>query len=399
VGIRDREEISNPRPIPSKEAFADARRDVSEAYTLPPECYTSSKFFELEVEKIFLKEWLCVGRIDQIPNPGDYFSLVLLGEPLVVTRDESREVRVLSRTCRHRAMMVVEGEGNRRNFECPYHLWTYSLQGELLGAPLMGKSKDFDKRKCSLHSFRVDTWEGFIFVNFDANAKLLSPQLTGLSELLKNYKMGEMKSVKTLVFDDCKWNWKMMVENFMENYHVQGLHRETVNPVLPARNDITEDLDGPYAVVHLSADKQLDVSISGDQGFSGTPPFPVIKDLTLEERKKILLLLAYPTHLFLGMSDSMLYYQVFPTAADRITLRITLCVPPYTVEQDDFEENLKAAVEGIITFNKEDMWVCEGAQKGWESRLPQAGRLCYLEKVIWQINRYVINAVQNGAAS
>jgi len=290
-------------------------------------------------------------------------------------------------------MMVVEGEGNRRNFECPYHLWTYSLQGELLGAPLMGKSENFDKKKCNLHSFRVETWERFIFVNFDPAAKPLSPQLTGLSELLKNYKLSEMRSVKTLVFEARKWNWKMMVENFMENYHVQGLHRETVNPVLPARNDITEDLDGPYAVVHLPADKQVDVSISGDQGFSETPPFPVIQDLTLDERKKIILLLVYPTHLFLVMSDSMLYYQVFPEAADRIVLRITLCVPQYTTERPDFEQNLKQAVDGIISFNKEDMWVCEGAQKGWASRLRQAGRLCYLEKVIWQINRYVMNSV------
>lgn len=378
-----------------KQDFAATRLPNLEASTLPPYCYTSPEFYKLEVEKLFLKEWLCVGRTDQVKKSGDFFSLDLLGQPLLITRDESNNIRALSRVCTHRGMLLAEGSGNRRTFECPYHLWSFTLRGELIGAPEMNKSKNFDKKQCALPSLQVETWEGFIFVNFDPSAKPLNPRLTGLSELLMHYKLSEMQSTESLVYD-CDWNWKMMAENFMENYHVQGLHRDTVNSVLPARNDITEDLDGQYAVVHLPADTQVDVSISGDQGFSEKPPFSIIKDLTLDERKKIMLLLVYPCHLFFVMSDSMIYYQLAPEAVDRFNLRITLCVPPYTMEAADFEQNLKNVRDGIVAFHAEDMFACRGAQRGFASRFAKQGRLCYLEKVIWQISRYVMRSVLDG---
>src|SRR5207249_281286 len=122
--------VNPSRPAFRPTDFTGARRPSLEASTLPLYCYTSPDFFRLEVEHIFLKEWLCVGRVDQVAKPGDYFSLDLIGEPLVVTRDDRGEIHVLSRVCRHRAMMVVEGAGNARAFECPYHGWTYSLRGD-----------------------------------------------------------------------------------------------------------------------------------------------------------------------------------------------------------------------------------------------------------------------------
>ena len=375
--------------------FAVAQLPPEEASLLPLYCYTSPEFHQLEVERIFLKEWLCVGRVDKVEKPGDYFTLELLAEPLMVVRDERGAINVLSTVCQHRGMMVVEGQGNRRSFECPYHGWTYALDGKLIGTPLMEKSANFDRSQCPLPALQAETWEGFIFVNFDRQAPPLGPKLTGLSELIKNYKVGAMRSTKPLEFD-CQWNWKMMAENFMENYHVQGLHKDTVNPVLPAINDVNEELDGQYQVVHLSANSQVDVSISGDQGFSETPPFPVIERLTPEERRKIILMFVYPSHLFFVMADSMVYYQVRPEGADRMKLRITLCLSPGAMGRPDFEQSVKAAREGIVQFNSQDMWVCRGAHRGLSSRFVRPGRLCYLEKVIWQLNRYVMKRVLHG---
>ena len=159
----------------TKSDFMAAQLPPSQASTLPPPCYTSREFYEREVEHIFLKEWLCVGRVDQVEKPGDFFTLTLLGERLIVVRDEENQVRVLSNVCRHRATKVVEGRGNRRTFECPYHGWTYSLKGELIGAPEMQRTDNFDKKQCQLASPRVETWEGFIFVNFDQRAQPLGP--------------------------------------------------------------------------------------------------------------------------------------------------------------------------------------------------------------------------------
>ena len=160
------------------QAFTNALKPLNEASTLPPDCYTSEEFFNLEVREIFSKEWVSVGRVDMVENVGDYFTIELLGEPLVVCRDEDGEVQCLSRVCRHRAAEVVEpGQGNTRRFQCRYHFWNYDLKGQLVGAPEMGEAVNFNKEKICLPKLRTEVWQGFIFVNFDADAEPLAPRL------------------------------------------------------------------------------------------------------------------------------------------------------------------------------------------------------------------------------
>ena len=100
--------------------------------TLPPACYTSEDFLELEKEEIFRKEWICLGRVDEVPKPGDYFATELIDEPLIVVRGQDKKVRVLSNVCRHRSSVIAEGACNKKNFVCPYHAWTYATDGQLL---------------------------------------------------------------------------------------------------------------------------------------------------------------------------------------------------------------------------------------------------------------------------
>ena len=188
-----------------------ARLPLSQASTLPPACYTSPEFYAQEVECIFLKEWLCVGRTDQVEKPGDFFTLTLLDERLIVVRDEDNQVRVLSNVCRHRATQVVEGHGNLRRFECPYHGWTYSLKGDLIGAPEMQRTDNFDKNQCHLTTPRVEIWEGFIFVNFDQQAESLGPRLTPLSQRLQSYNLSEMRTVKTMRVTGTGRSWLKII--------------------------------------------------------------------------------------------------------------------------------------------------------------------------------------------
>src|ERR1700683_2575303 len=145
--------------MPSEQKLRITRRPLLEASTLPPSCYTSNEWFQREVKDVFLKEWLCVGRVDQVAKPGDYFTLDLLSEPLVGGRDDDNEIRALSTICRHRAIEVVRGSGNRRSFQCPYHAWTYSLKGNLIGAPEMEQTIGFDRKQCKLPSLRTEVWE------------------------------------------------------------------------------------------------------------------------------------------------------------------------------------------------------------------------------------------------
>ena len=374
-------------------AFENVLKPLLEAQTLPPWCYTAREFYELEVRHIFLKEWVCVGRADQIQNPGDYLTLRLFGEPLVAVRDLEGQVRVLSRVCRHRGMEIVEGQGNVRHFECPYHGWTYSLRGELMGAPEMEKSAGFDRKSCTLPFLRTEEWEGFLFVNFDGEAEPLAPKLAPLSQQIRNWRVREMTTLEPLVYE-CRWNWKVMVENFMECYHHLGLHRESVEPAIPGRLTWTEEWNGRYVMMHLpTASEQL--GLAGKDGISGTTPFPIIEALTPEERRDGLVFVVFPIHLMFLLPDSMAFYHMIPEDVDRITLRIMICVPPESRALPDFDSRFEEAIKGIETFNGEDMFACASVQRGLSSQFAVPGRYCHLEHPIWQTSRYVVDRIQS----
>ena len=155
------------------------------ATTLAPRSYTDPAHYDREVERIFRREWIAVAREDQVPRPGHYVAFDLLGEPLVAVRGGDGEVRVLSRVCRHRWMPIVErGVGRRSAFQCPYHLWTYALDGHLVGAPEMDRTPGFDRTACRLPALRVELWQGWVFANFDPDAAPLAPRLAGLERAI-----------------------------------------------------------------------------------------------------------------------------------------------------------------------------------------------------------------------
>jgi phenylpropionate dioxygenase-like ring-hydroxylating dioxygenase large terminal subunit len=158
------------------DSFASSVVDVNEAQSLPPVLYTSPEFYTFEKEAIFAHDWLCVGRVDQVPEPGDWYAFTIVDEPLIVVRGKDGVVRVLSAVCRHRGMVVAEaGGGNCTKFTCPYHHWSYGLDGRLLGAPAMERAVDFDKGDYALPSLPVEIWQGFIFTSFDPAAAPLAP--------------------------------------------------------------------------------------------------------------------------------------------------------------------------------------------------------------------------------
>ena len=152
-----------------------ANRGPCHPLAIPPEA-----FLELEREEIFRKEWVCLGRVEEVPNPGDYLTTELIDEPLIVVRGQDKKVRVLSNVCRHRSSVILEGTGNAKNFVCPYHAWTYANDGQLLRAPYMDKVKGFQVKNCRLPEFATEVWHGFVYVNLDGKAKPLAPRLKAL---------------------------------------------------------------------------------------------------------------------------------------------------------------------------------------------------------------------------
>jgi choline monooxygenase len=213
----------------AKEHYMNVRRPLQQASTLPGWCYVSPDWYQREVETIFSKDWLCVGRVEQIPKPGDFFSIEVVGQPLIVVRDEAGQVRVHSAVCRHRGAVITENAGHCRAFVCPYHNWTYSLSGKLVSTPgqpnPMAGVEGFSCADYGLTSIRAETWAGFVFINFDEKAPSLVSWLSDLPDFLAEYGLENMVWQHCDVYDiDC--NWKVWLENALEPYHANFVHRK-----------------------------------------------------------------------------------------------------------------------------------------------------------------------------
>lgn len=208
--------------------------DYDQAWSMPRSYYIDEDVAALERERLFGREWLCFGRSEEVAKPNDYMAFQLCDEPLVAVRGEDGKLRVFSNVCRHRGALLAEGHGNRPRLVCPYHQWSYDFEGKLSGAPRMEPHKGFDRASCRLPEFPVEEWHGFLFTNLGSNPEPLAPRLKGLSAQIRNYHMEEMK---LLYVAEEIWhtNWKCLIENFIEGYHLTPLHKTTLHPVNPTR--------------------------------------------------------------------------------------------------------------------------------------------------------------------
>lgn len=384
--------VVQPRSLKAiRSDFSAALRPLPQALTLPPYYYKSEQMLEWEVNEIFMKEWLCIGRADEVPRPGDYFTLDILGEPLIVTRDEEGAVNVFSAACRHRGALISQGRGNARNFMCPFHGWVYSLQGELRVAPRMNRTENFERASLCQPRLKTEIWQGFLFINFDPAAKPLAPRLTGLDSKFANYKLHDLvaPAPPMLFTNDC--NWKLSVEQGIDMYHVPATH-----PEVASLHDIPatfgeEDPDHAWTTSFTPMHKPHPW-VTGTQ--LGASPFPAIEGLSDFELQSFNMFLIYPNSLIACVPDGALYLLFFPQGPHKNQVRINLCYPASTTRLPDFEENFKEAQKGFEVLNIQDMGGARGAHAGMESRFLGSGRFSYLERTTWEFGCYVLRKLQ-----
>ena len=360
-------------PVIDTEAASKVRQPLERAWTLPPEAYTSADIFKAETEAIFKKDWICVARQEQVAEPGDFVCFDPPGQPLVVVRDRSGDLHALSRICLHRAMPLAEDKGNATRFTCPYHGWTYELDGSLRSAPLMDGVEDFDPKECQLPRFQLEIWQGFIFVNQDEDAKPLAPQLAKFSGLIENYDLDKLEVFHTLDFPS-PYNWKILTENFVEAYHHIGTHKNTFQPVYPAKNSFSEDNEGePWVMLRMP----------GLHDENGTNVFPKLDDIQKDE---LFAACVFPSLLFAASASGAFWYQLEPHSSDQMSLKIHALGYPEVVQalDDESRAGLDAAVSMV---HHEDIEANEGVWKGMHASATQQGRLSILEKPIWQLNQ------------
>lgn len=362
---------------------AKASAPLESAWTLPTSAYTSQSIGELERDRVLRKSWLPIGRVDQVASPGDYLCLDILDQPVMIVHGSDGKIRVLSRICLHRSAPIAEGQGNKKLFVCPYHAWSYSNDGQLKKAPLMDGADDFDEDECRLPEMRTEIWNGFILVNFDQEAEAFAPQVSEYDRYFANFNLQDMHIIRTLEFDS-HWNWKVLVENFMEAYHHIAIHSKTFEPIFRARDSKIIDDGEPWSILHMPSAK-------GDlpQGL------PIIDGLEDWQKTDLFATVLFPFFLLAMQGNAVAWYQILPIAHDRLTLKIHICVPESSLTVDNFEELASAAEQLTSVIHHEDIEANDMVWKGLKAPLSRQGRLSPLEKSIWQLNQWWLGMMQN----
>jgi phenylpropionate dioxygenase-like ring-hydroxylating dioxygenase large terminal subunit len=304
---------------------------------------------------------------------------------------------VLSRNCTHRWMEVCSGAGEANVLQCPYHLWSFGMDGHLAGAPEMKKSPGFNRNDYPLKKFRHEVWKGFVFVNIDGQADSVASQLAGLDAYVDPYDFENYQTVEQTDWGVCEWDWKIMVDNFMECYHHMGPHRQSLESEFPATMSYT-DLGGSHFSTMWSQQAP---------GYDAAAPFlcPGAVTLTPEHSHKLLIFIAYPL-LQVSLGPGFMYWlKTLPIGAGRIELQLDIAMSPAALAGPDVEERRTQLVKSICDIHREDLDVCAAVQRAIRSGVTSQGRLSHLEPALWEFYRYLgrelglINAASNLASA
>ena len=360
--------------------YKDVRRPLIEASTLPSWCYTSEAFYQREVEQIFLKQWNFPGRLDEIPDSGDYMSLDFCGESVIVIRGKDDVVRAFSNVCRHRSARLLEGRGRCRTIVCPYHSWVYDLDGTLLRMKGMEQTAGFDPAENGLIPLQVESWAGFLFVSFANDVMPLEEHLGDMTEQYASYRFADMLCVRRRSYD-LKCNWKLYIENAMEDYHTATVHKDSIGN----QDCVPVSTKGQWAAIHLEAADTIAVLTEDNT------TLPHIEKLSGLAAKGTYFSVIYPGTFFATHQDCMWWLQLLPHAPDRTTVVIGSCFPRSSIAREDFAREVLKYYARWDKALPEDNAISERQQQGLNSRSSRPGRLSYYEPCVHAIANWVLD--------
>ncbi|GAA4328176.1 aromatic ring-hydroxylating dioxygenase subunit alpha [Pigmentiphaga soli] len=371
----------------SAESILDVRRPWPEAATLPPSCYHSPEFHALEVEHIFKKKWILVGRSDEWKEAGACRSFRLFGIPFLIVRDESGTLRAFANSCRHRGAELIARDCTLSRIVCPYHSWAYQLDGSLRAAPGMEHTAAFDRSDFGLLPLRLETWHTFVFVNFDPHCAPLAAQLGNLDEHLAPY---DFENVVTVGGDEyvVKTNWKAFVENSMEWLHHMTVHKQSIaRKVATIERQVVIGAPADYLLVRSQARGESRAMLESGGGF------PVVSVLTGAAREGSQYVLLYP-YAMLGCDvDSIWFKQMIPEGPDTVRLKATYCFHKETVARADFAEKAPMYYRRFRKVVQEDNAAMELQFAGLNSPLARPGRYAEREILVHAIDNWVVDHV------
>lgn len=360
-----------------------AEGPLENATCSPAQLYTDEEIATYEKERIFRKDWICPGLAAEIPNTGDYLTFTIAEEPVYCIRNKDGEVKTYANVCRHRMMKLVEGHGNKSKIVCPYHAWTYNLDGQLTGAGHMEYSSGFKKSEICLPEIRTEIWNGWIYVTLNPDAVPVEDALADLNPVVEKY---GMENYVPVVQQDHVWqtNWKLLVENFMEGYHLPVAHKATVGAWFPV--EATVFPDNVYDNFTYQTFKKV-----GDAVYGQAHP----DNTTLEGDDRITSILpsVFPTHMYVLAPDHLWYLSLRPKEIGQVDVRFGVAIAPEVDRALSDPQKRETWIAELITFfdhvNTEDRQVVEGIFAGSRSAFATSGQLSWLEREIHDFQKYL----------
>jgi Rieske 2Fe-2S family protein len=377
---------------------------------LPSSWYTDSSVFALEREHIFMREWFCIGREQQIPNAGDHRVFDVLGESVLLLRNEQNQLRAFYNVCRHRGaslcvatkrgidehadcadqqdpphdqLSLKGGVVNGRRIVCPYHAWTYDLNGQLLRAPHMSKEIGFDPAKVQLYKVGLEVWGGFVFVNLSPqHAPVFADFIAASAENFKRYPLAELRVARTIDYQ-VNANWKVLCENYNECYHCGPVHPELCSIVPSFKHAGGAGLDWEAGVPHKEGANTFSFS-----GTSARRAFPGLDENEQSNHKGDLL---YP-NLFLSFArDHVVAFILHPQGAASTRIECHFLFETHEMDKADFDP--ADAVDFWHLTNRQDWNICERVQQGINARVHEVGVFSPMEDWNLDIRRYVVDRI------
>lgn len=356
-------------PTAVTELVANVSEPFERARAMPPSVYTSEAFLAAELSDIFGKEWVSVGRADSLKKPGDYLTYELAGQPIVVLRDQAGTLRAMSNVCLHRMSTLLEGSGNKRQIVCPYHAWTYDLDGTLRAAPAMSLNDGFCKEHYRLPQVRCEEWLGWIMVTLNADAPPASSALKDVGALIDDYGMEHYVETfrETHVWDT---NWKILAENFMESYHLPVCHAGTIGGLSKLEDMVCPPGEAAFNWHTILKDDRLKIALA----------HPNNTRMVGDRRRMTFLLAVYPSLLVTLTPGYFWYLSLHPKGVGQVSIVFGGGMSPDFVNDADSQQHFSALKALLDKVNIEDRGCTEKVFRGVRASAALAGHLSHLER-------------------
>ncbi len=369
------------------DALAQLKANVavpfSQAHAMPKSVYTSEDFAAREVEQIFSKEWFCVGRASGLSKPGDYLTLELANQPIMVLRDRAGNLRAQSNVCLHRMSILLKDSGNTGTIVCPYHGWSYNLDGSLRAAPAMTRNEGFCKDNYRLPQIRCEEWLGWVMVTLNPDAPSPYKKLADVKDLIADY---GMENYVEDFHEQFVWNtnWKVLAENFMESYHLPVCHAKTIGGLSKLDEMVCPPGLATFNYHTILKDDTLKIALA----------HPSNTRMQGERRRTTFLLAIYPSLLITLTPGYFWYLSLHPKGAGQVRVFFGGGMSPDFANDPDAQAYFKQLKGLLDDVNVEDKGCTERVYRGLCSDMAKPGHLSHLERPNFDFATYIASMLK-----